>query len=71
MTSRHPAAHPCGHDRRTFLKGVGLTAAAGTAATGLAPRPAEAAGAAPFFTEPPPEAGPLPKVSLAATRSPA
>jgi len=65
MTSRQPAASPCGHDRRTFLKGVGLAAAAGTAASGLSPRAAEAAGTAPVFTEPPPGAASLPRVTLA------
>ncbi len=66
MSSRCPASgSPRGHGRRTFLKGVGLATAAGTAASaGLAPAPAEAAGTAPVFTEPPKSAPPLPSVKL-------
>ena len=74
MNSRHPAAGtttPCGHDRRTFLKGVGLATAAGTAATaGLTPGPAEAAGTAPVFTEPAADMAPLPHVTIAGHKVP-
>jgi hypothetical protein len=70
MTSRHSVAR-WGHDRRTFLKGVGLAAAASTAATaGLAPPPAEAAGTGPFFTEPPADLGPLPEVTFLGHKMP-
>ena len=72
MTARPSAADnatSCGHDRRAFLKGVGL--AAGTAASaGLAPTRAEAAGAAPFFAEPPPDTTPLPQVTLCGHKVP-
>lgn len=74
MTPRPTAANapPCGHDRRTFLKGVGLATAAGTAATaGLAPPAAEAAGTAPVFTEPRPKPPRCPRSPWADTRSPA
>jgi hypothetical protein len=75
MTPRHPAgtadAPKPGHDRRTFLKGVGLaTAASSAAAAGLAPTPAEAATPGPFFTAPPPGADPLPQVTLCGHKVP-
>ena len=70
MTSRHSAAR-CGHDRRTFLKGVGLATAASTAASaGLSPTPAEAAGTGPFFSEPPADLGPLPEVDFLGHKMP-
>jgi hypothetical protein len=75
MTPRHPAgtadASRHGHDRRTFLKGVGLATAASTAASaGLAPTPAEAASPGPFFTDPPIDAAPLPQVTLCGHKVP-
>jgi len=70
MTSRHPAAGaPCGHDRRTFLKGAGLATVA-SASAGLSPRPAHAAGTGPFFSEPPADAAPLPEVTLCGHKIP-
>jgi len=72
MTSRHPGAATarCRHDRRTFLKGVGLATAASTgAAAVLAPSPAEAA-PAPVFTTPPADVAPLPQVTLCGHKVP-
>jgi hypothetical protein len=75
MPPRDPAGQTSGtrhgHDRRTFLKGAGLAAAASTAASsGLTPAPVEGAGTGPFFTEPPADAAPLPEVTLCGHKVP-
>jgi hypothetical protein len=75
MTPRDPAgtanAPKRGHDRRSFLKGVGLATAAGTAASvGVAPTPAEAMGPGPVFTAPPTDAPALPQVTLCGHKVP-
>jgi hypothetical protein len=62
MASKHPAegAKGRGHDRRDFLKQLGLGTAA---ASGLAIAAREA-GAQPYHTEPPAGAAPLPTVTI-------
>lgn len=73
MTSRQDGATgraSCGHDRRTFLKGVGLATAGTTAAAaGMAPRDAQGAPAT-VFTHPPTDAAPLPQVTLCGHKVP-
>ena len=71
MPATAGTAAACGHDRRTFLKGVGLATAAGTAATaGLAPPGGRGRGHRPGLHRAPHRPLPLPQVTLGGHKVP-